>query len=79
MKSIQEVYTRRNRGPWSIPIPLASIIGHRERIVLESRTCEVFPHKLNRDCDFYLSDECITYYCPINGQFTTRNNKEIVG
>lgn len=74
MKTIQHVYTRRNRGPWSIPAPLAANIGHRERAVLESRTCEAFPHRLNRDCDFYLSDDCTTYYCPEAGQFTVRGN-----
>jgi Zn-finger protein len=70
MKSIAEIYTRRNRGPWSIPPRLETELGHRERSILASRTCEAFPHHLNRDTDFYTGDKCITYYCPTLGAFT---------
>jgi len=78
MKTINDVYVTRNRGPWNVPKSLQSVIGVRESRILNSTTCEVFPHKLNKDCDFYLSDDCTTYYCPASGMFTIQGNSKIV-
>lgn len=70
MKTLAEVYSPRNRGPWSLPQWLQALAGERETRIMGSRQCEAFPHHLNRDCDFYVSDGCITYYCPVHGAFT---------
>ena len=79
-KTLADIYTGRGRGPWSLPSgpTLSGVLGTRERMVLNSRTCEAFPHRLNRDCEFYLADDCTTYYCPTNGQFTIKGNSQIV-
>lgn len=66
MKSYEEVYSRK-RGPFSQPDWVDC--GIREKSILNSKMCCDFPHKFNRDCDFYLSDSCISYYCPENGSF----------
>lgn len=66
MKTYKDVYSRK-RGPFSIPSWM--YVGNRERAILSSKLCSDFPHKLNKDCDFYLSDDCISYYCPENGSF----------
>lgn len=70
MQTIRDVYASRNRGPWSMPAWLEKIAGVREKTITGSRQCEAFPHNLNRDTDFYLNDDCITYYCPQSGMFT---------
>lgn len=68
--SLQDVYRPSRRGPWSVSARLNSVLGTRERSILASRTCEAFYHNRCRDCDFYVADNCITYYCPDNGSFT---------
>jgi hypothetical protein len=76
---IKDIYVPRNRGPWHIPDGLNQVLGNRERRVMNSRTCEAFPHRLNRDLEEYIGDDCITYYCPHEGEFTLRSAFEIVG
>ena len=66
MKSYKQVYSRK-RGPFSQPSWME--LGIREKVILDSKLCCDFPHKLNKDCEFYLSDDCISYYCPLNGSF----------
>lgn len=80
MKSIKEVYICRNRGPWIAPAWLEEKAGSREMNIINSRQCEAFQHKMNKDCDFYVSDNCITYYCPTNGEFVIDYvKKSIIG
>ena len=60
----------RPRGPRHIPSRLRDVAGTRELDILNSRdTCD-FSHLLNRDCDFYLRDTCVTYSSPTLGFFT---------
>lgn len=72
MKTLADIYTRQNRGPWLVPRWMLPLMGNRELAIMHSRTTDMFPHRLNRDCDFYLSDDCTTWYCPDNGSFTVR-------
>lgn len=69
----------RPRGPFNQPDWLIRRAGTREIAVLLSDDCCNFPHKLNKDCDFYISDDCITYSSPTIGSFTINaTTREIV-
>lgn len=74
-KSYEDVYTS-GRGSYSLNL---MHIGYREIAILKSKDCCHFMHKGNRDCDFYLSDDCISYYSPSKGSFVFNfKTKEIV-
>lgn len=79
MKSIEDIYVNRDRGPWTMPTWLDEIAGDRERTILAQRDTESYPHRFNKDTDFYMGDDCITYYNPTHGSFTIRFRQEIVG
>ncbi len=68
MKTVKDIYSR-GRGPFAVGFA-SGILGARELAILESPDCSDFPHRLNRDCDFYINDHCIEYYSPSQGQFT---------
>lgn len=67
LTTLQDVYTPRNRGPFSVPPWAEALFGNRERAILAARDCDEFPHRSNRDTDFYINDDCITYYAPSIG------------
>lgn len=77
MKTIQDVYSRQ-LGAYIVNGDLKTLISYREKSILQSKDCCHFPHKLNRDCDFYISDDCISYYSPIMGMFTYDNKLKII-
>lgn len=61
-----DIYSRGS-GPYTIPPDMPC--ANREKDILNSADCCTFPHKLNKDCDFYISDDCISYYSPTQGSF----------
>jgi len=69
MPSTKDVHSRE-LGPYYVPYWLESLMGIRERQILDCRTCCHFPHKLNRDLDDYINDDCITYSSKVFGHFT---------
>lgn len=77
MKTIQDVYSR-GLGGYAINGALVELISHREKSILDSKDCCHFPHNLNRDCDFYISDSCISYYSPTMGFFTYDNKLKMI-
>lgn len=77
MKSIRDIYST-GYGPYTIPARLTNQLGNRERAILKARDCASFPHKLNKDCDFYCSDDCIEYYSPTEGKFTYNSKTNLI-
>jgi hypothetical protein len=69
MKTLQQIHSR-GLGPYSIPLWLDALVGVHERGVLASRDACHYQHNLNKDCDFFVSDDCVTYYSPTAGHFT---------
>lgn len=75
IKSYRDVYSR-GLGAYSMVL---KDLGEREKSILKSKDCCHFMHKMNRDCDFYLSDDCISYYSPSKGSFVLNmKTREIV-
>lgn len=77
MRSIKDVYSK-GLGPYYIPERMKPQLGYREITILKSKDCCSFPHKFNKDCDFYCSDDCIEYYSPTEGKFTYNSKTNLI-
>lgn len=73
----KDIY-HRQLGPYTVPSDVK--FGVRELVILNSRDTCSFPHHCNQDCDFYISDDCISYYSPTEGSFVLdTKSRKIVG
>ncbi|MEG2707330.1 MAG: hypothetical protein RR959_08315 [Erysipelotrichaceae bacterium] len=66
MKSYDDIYVK---GCGSYSTKYMPMLGNREKLILKAKDCCHFYHKGNKDCDFYLNNDCISYYSPSEGSF----------